>query len=202
MTRAAKPLRALIGCLPVFSIGASAYQLDHLDVQRHSARYQVDLRVRLEVPASDAYAAFADVKRLPAINPAVKVARWMPGAPEGASRIYTDIRVCVSFFCRHLVQVQDMRYHAGSNGGAISAQVIPELSNLRFGEAHWTLDDCAGRTCLSFAATLEPAFWIPPLIGPWLMQRKLREEAMQTSAGIEREARALAAARTPRPPPT
>lgn len=177
------------------SSSVAAYQLDSLDVSHEDARYRVELHVQLDVAAADAYAAFTDVDRLPAINPAVKVARPMQGAPPGASRIYTDIRVCVSFFCRHLEQVQDMRYTPRANGGAISAKVIPELSNLRFGEALWTLDECAGRTCLSFIATLEPAFWIPPLIGPWLMQRKLREEAMQTSAGIERVARELAAAR-------
>lgn len=190
VSKRAFALASLLATVP----GASAYQLGRVDVHREAARYHVALEVQLDVPATAAYAAFADARQLPAINPAVKIARLMQGAPVGASRIYTDIRVCISFFCRHLEQVQDMRYAPHAHGGAISARVIPELSNLRFGEARWTLDDCAGRTCLNFAATLEPGFWVPPLIGPWLMQRKLREEAMQTSAGIERVARAMIAA--------
>ncbi|MGQ0619286.1 MAG: hypothetical protein ACT4QA_05105 [Panacagrimonas sp.] len=190
-------LARVLPCLfLVASSTAVAYEIDSLDVQHEASRYRVELHVKLDVPAADAYAAFADVDRLPAINPAVKTVRSISGAPAGASRVYTDIRVCVALFCRHLEQVQDMRYAPHAGGGAINATVIPELSNLRFGEARWTLDDCAGRTCLSFVAQLEPAFWIPPFIGPWLIQRKLREEAMQTSAGIERAARALADARS------
>lgn len=192
----ARPARLLTGLFLVASSTAVAYQLDRLEVQHEAARFSIELHVKLDVPATDAYAAFADVNRLPAINPAVKIARLIQGAPAGASRVYTDIRVCVAFFCRHLEQVQDMRYAPGASGGVISAKVIPELSNLRFGEARWTLDNCAGRTCLVFVAQLEPAFWIPPVIGPWLIQRKLREEAMQTSAGIERAARALADGRS------
>ena len=173
----------------------AAYELDHVAVDRQADRYRIDLRVRLAATPADAYAAFADVNRLPSINPAVKRVRMMEGAPPGQQRVYTRVRVCVSFFCRELEQVQDMEHRTEAEGGQIHARVIPELSNLRFGEAHWTLKGCGDMTCLSFVATLEPAFWVPPLIGPWLIQRKLREEAMQTSAGIERAAQAIAAAR-------
>lgn len=179
------------GCAPL-----SAYELDHCAVDRQAQRYRIDLRVRLAAAPADAYAAFADVHRLTRINPSVKQVRMIDGAAPGQQRVYTRVRVCVSFFCRELEQVQDMQHRAEGEGGQIHARVIPALSDLRFGEAHWTLQGCGDMTCLSFLATLEPGFWIPPLIGPWLIQRKLREEATETSSGIERAAQAIAAARS------
>lgn len=185
------PLLASVLCGALMSGPALAVELRAIEVTRGESRYRVRMDVQLDVPAPAAYAVFADISRLPRINPAVREARVLeePGA-EGLRRVYTDLRVCVSFFCRRLQQVQDMRFTARPDGGDVQAVVIPERSDLRYGLANWALRDCGGRTCLHFEAELEPHFWVPPVIGPWLMQRKLREEAMQTSAGIERLARA------------
>lgn len=181
---------AAVSCA-LLSAGAQAVEVRAIDVTRNEARYRVSMDVQLEVPAPAAYAVFADVSRLPQINPAVREARVLDeSVATGPRRVYTDVRVCVSFFCRHLRQVQDMRFTPRPDGGDVQAVVLPERSDLRYGLANWTLRDCGGRTCLHFEAELEPRFWVPPVIGPWLMQRKLREEAMQTSAGIERLARA------------
>ena len=40
---------------------------------------------------------------------------------------------------------------------------------------------------------MEPDFWVPPLIGPWVIKRTMREQAITTSEGIERLARVRAA---------
>lgn len=179
--------------LTLGSLDAKAVELRRIEVTREGARYRVLMDVSLDVSAPAAYAVFADIARLPQINPAVRTARVLDEpVPGDLRRVYTDVRMCVSFFCRHLEQVQDMRFTPRPDGGDVSASVIPERSDLLYGLAHWQLRDCSGRTCLSFDAELEPRFWVPPVIGPWLMQRKLREEAMQTSAGIERLTRGAA----------
>ena len=36
---------------------------------------------------------------------------------------------------------------------------------------------------------LVPAFWVPPVIGPWVIRRKIDEEARRTGTGLERTAR-------------
>lgn len=179
--------------LTLGSLDAAAVELRRIEVTREGDRYRVLMNVSLDVSAPAAYAVFADIEKLPQINPAVRTARELTEpVPANLRRVYTDVRMCVSFFCRQLEQVQDMRFTQRPDGGDVSASVIPERSDLRYGLANWQLRDCSGRTCLSFEAELEPRFWVPPLIGPWLIQRKLREEAMQTSAGIERLARAAA----------
>jgi hypothetical protein len=176
---------------------AEAVVIDSLQVSQDGARYQVTMKVQLDAPADAAYSVFTDYGNLPKINPAVVKATVLPEttSPE-VSRVHTQVRVCFSFFCKTLNQVQDMRRYAEPPGGRLNAQVLPDRSNLRFGVADWQLRDCSPRApaCLDFKAVLEPDFWIPPLIGPWIMERKLRQEAIQTSQGIERLAKASAAA--------
>jgi hypothetical protein len=40
---------------------------------------------------------------------------------------------------------------------------------------------------LQFTDTFEPDFWVPPVIGPWLIQRKLVRELTETMAYIEQQ---------------
>ncbi len=180
---------AVVCCLPM--VAAHAVDVDTLDVQRDGSRYRVTMDVRLDAEADAAYRIFADPANLPRINPAVRHAEVLAGAATGSTRLLTEVHVCFSFFCRTLRQVQDMRQQPQSPGGWLYADVLPDRSDLRFGQARWHLQACEtpARTCLRFEATLEPRFWVPLLIGPFLMQRKLRQEAVQTSEGIERLAR-------------
>jgi hypothetical protein len=144
------------------------------------------LSARLAAPLERSYAVFRDFSRLPQINDAVEQVRLLDDAPDGAQRLYTRVRVCVSLFCTRLDQVQDLRERDDVEGRAFDAIVIPERSNLRYGRAQWRMRDCAGDTCLQFRAELEPDFWVPPLIGPWLIERAMRREALATALGIER----------------
>jgi hypothetical protein len=159
-------------------------------VSHEGRRYRIDMQVRLAADADRAFAIFTDVDNLPRINPAVISARQEGDAASGPVRWVTDVRACVSFYCRTLHQVQDMHWTAEPPGGRIAADVVAALSDLHYGAARWRIWPCEPGACLSFQAELEPDFWVPPVVGPWMMERKLREEALQTSRGIDRLAHA------------
>jgi len=84
-----------------------------------------------------------------------------------------------------------MRYAPRPDGGDLHAEVLPAQSDFSYGRADWQFRPAGTSTHLRFSAELEPAFWVPPLLGPWLVERSLREEAERTSAGIERLAAAV-----------
>jgi hypothetical protein len=183
---------ALLACT-LCGATAAAFDIQSVDVQHQDDRYRVSMRVTLDAPAADTYAVFSDPARLREVNPAIREVQVLEQLGPNLRRVRTRVRACVAFFCRQLQQVQDMRYRpAEQEGGRIDAAVLPDRSDFRYGHASWTFAACqeAKRTCLAFDAELEPAFWVPPLIGPWLIQRKLRDEAIETSRGLERLARA------------
>ncbi|MEQ1437990.1 hypothetical protein AAG565_01390 [Fontimonas sp. SYSU GA230001] len=168
---------------------AAAADVQTLQIERAAPLYRMHLVARLDSPLAQSFGVFRDFSNLPRINDAIEVARSMTGATPGAQRLYTRIRVCVWFFCTHLDQVQDIVEVREHGALGLDARVIPELSNLRYGRARWRMTHCGRQTCLDFQAELEPDFWIPPLIGPWAIERAMRNEALQTAQGIERLAR-------------
>ncbi len=185
-----------IALLPLLGLAqaASAAEIESLQVSRGGARYHVEMEVRLQAPAAASYAAFAAPANLPAINPAVQRVQVLNQAADGGARIYTEVRVCAALYCKTLHQTQQMRYAPRPDGGDLHAEVLPAQSDFSYGRADWRFRSDGGATRLHFSADLEPAFWVPPLIGPWLVERSLRQEAQRSSAGIER----MAAAPAPR----
>lgn len=198
MSRRSRWLRSLgAATASLLVLPAGAFDIQSVHVDHQGDRYQVSMRVTLDAPASDSYAVFSDPALLRQVNPAIREVEVLEERGPGLRRVRTRVRACVALFCRHLVQVQDMRYRPAIDGARIiDAQVLPERSDFRYGQAAWIFRACeSNRTCLAFDAELEPAFWVPPLIGPWLIERKLRDEAIETSRGLERLARAQVPAR-------
>lgn len=190
------PPSALLALL-LASPSALAFELEQIEVLHTPPRYEVSMQVRLNTPAQAAFSVFSDITLLPQINPAIRKAKVLGELPDNVRRVYTQVHLCVALFCKQIEQVQDMRFESTNEGARVQAQVLPELSDLRFGEAHWTFRSCGAQTCLTFHTRMEPKFWVPPLIGPWLIQRKLKTEAMETSAGLERLARTHQQRNTP-----
>lgn len=187
----------LVALLPLV---ASAARVQQVKVDHVGARYRIDLSMRLDATPARAYAVFTDFRNLPRINPVVREEHVTPGDAPDVETLRTRIDACVVFFCRTLHQVQTVYLQPRADGGDMRADIIPALSDFRFGTAYWSFRPCtddAQQTCLHFRAQMEPAFWIPPLIGPWLIERQLREESVIAGEGIERLARSHASRAAP-----
>lgn len=167
----------------------SAAEIQSLQVTHDGSLYHVEMEVKLQAPSAAAYAVFATPGNLPRINAAVRQVQVLEHPADDKARIYTEVRVCALWYCKNLHQVQDMTYAPRPDGGDLHAQVLQGPSDFRQGHADWRFRPAGAATLLRFSAEMEPAFWIPPLIGPWLVERSLREEAQRTSAGIEQLAR-------------
>lgn len=159
-----------------------AATIDALEVERVGKRYVMTMDARLNCVADRAYKIFVDYRQLPRIHPSIISAVREPGAPAGAQRLHSKIELCFLGFCRVLDQVQDMYREPPEH---LKAIVLPERSNLRYGTANWRIWDDGGETRMQFEAVMEPDFWVPPLIGPWIIRRTLRREAVYTAEAIE-----------------
>lgn len=145
--------------------------------------YQVSLETVLDAPPDAIHDILTDYVHIYRLNPAITESEILPAPDESVVRVRTLINDCVLIFCKNIVRVEDIRE---LGPGELYAQIVPQLSNIKSGAAIWQLQAEGNATRLTYNLTLEPGFFIPPLIGTYFIKNKLREQILTSLAHIER----------------
>ena len=94
------------------------------------------------------------------------------------------VETCVLLLCFTAVVVEDIQEFSD---GRILATMIPEASDFNYGMTEWRVNPTrTDHSEINYRSVLQPDFWIPPVIGPFLLKRKLVKEAQDTILNIER----------------
>ncbi len=158
--------------------------VETMQVEREDDRFMVHARMQLDVAPAVAFRAATDYERLPEFNPSVIASKRLSTKNASSGRLRSDVRLCVAFFCKTVRQVMQYREHEPD---AIDMQVVPDAGDLKSGHIEWRFGALgASHTRLTFDATIEPVFWVPPLIGGYLVARELKRQARVTGQAIER----------------
>ena len=172
-------LLTLALCVP-----AEALQVQTLEVTHDDSVYHVVVDVLIDAAPDKVRAQLLDVGSLPQLNPSVKTVRATEEA--GGLRVESELEECLFGFCRRLLHVQKVE----TRGDEISAQTLAvQGSSFRSGIARWQIRAEGGLTRLIFTADTEPDLWLPPLIGPTALMRRLREKTEASLYALERLAR-------------
>ena len=171
----------LLGLTPT----ALGGQLISAVVEHEDGRFIVHADLLVNVPEPRTRAILARYQDLPKINSGIKNVQILEADAGGRVRMRVEASGCILFICLTYRWVQDARTLPS---GDILTVFDPAQSDFRSGHVTYRLLPAAERTRLVMHAEIVPDFWFPPLIGPWLIKRKLRKEALETALGIERVA--------------
>ena len=144
--------------------------------------YSLSIEALIDAPAEMVYRLITDYDHLHDINPAIRESRIQRTYSPVKHRIRTVTRVCVLFYCRDVTQRQDM---VQSPGYTIDAYILPQGSDFHRGRGQWRLTAEGDATVMHFHAELVPAFFLPPLIGPWLIRREMVNQITEIVMIIE-----------------
>jgi hypothetical protein len=161
-------------------------------------RYRVRLEMGLQASSHQVYAVLTDYAHYAALNPDIERSHLLgPGATKDSTRVETWIHACVAFFCHELDQLQDVTARGDAASiSSVTAEGIPRQGSVRYSVSRWDVKACGTQTtCLGFFAEVEPDFWIPPIIGSWVIERTLRNKAIETCEQVERLAQQSTTAR-------
>lgn len=166
-------------------------------VERAGERFVLHSQVLIGLPPEQVRTILTRYENLPRINAGIKRVRILERNGRDRVRMQVLAGVCILMFCREYKWVQDV--DTLPNGDVV-AIMDPAESDFREGRARWQFLAENGCTRLVSDAVLVPDFWYPPLLGPWLIERNLTREALETALGVERMAAAQAL--TPAPAAT
>lgn len=160
-----------------------AAEIDTLTITHRDRGFSMKLDAVVDAPTSRVHAVLTDYARLGKLNPVI-TATSVKMTPNGqGDRVRTVIDGCVWFFCRQIVQVEDV---TEPDPSTIIARIVPGAGDFESGQSYWRVTNEGQRTRLHYEAVRVAGFWIPPLIGPWAIDRTLREEFRNSVATLER----------------
>ena len=168
--------------LILFTCVLHAGEILDSSVTHDGAVYRLSISARMDAPLAVVYQSITDFSNLSAINPSIEESQVLESQGASQSRVRSVIRVCILVFCKRIEQVQDVTL---VDGHTVVARMVPGAGDFRTGLARWELTAAGGATELYFTEVFEPDFWVPPVIGPWLIEKKLVREVEETAMYIE-----------------
>jgi hypothetical protein len=164
-----------------------AAEVKWLKVKRKDGRIDIHSEVAIDAPQPEVYDALLDYDQLAELSEAFTESGYIEPAADGAPRVYTKIEGCIWFFCRTVERYARLELQPKWQ---ITAIAEPELSDADLSIESWTLRADGDSTLIDYSLELEPGFWVPPLIGIWVIKGTIKRSAKETATRIEALAKA------------
>ena len=174
----------LISLYPAFGL-AEEFSKD-VNVFERDGVYHIN--VSSEIDASEYYvrSVVTDYIHIYRLSDSIIESKVLNSSEKGKTEVETQVLCCVPVFCREVTRVEEVRE---LDNGEIQTVVIPEKSDFRSGSATWKFISNGFTTLLRYEATLEPDFFIPPVLGTQMVIDNMRKEFSTTIYRIQHIAR-------------
>ena len=178
-------MRAAIRFLLIFVAGvqlAAAAEMRSVDVQYEGGRYSLVSVAWFDAGIDETFEVFRTWDYSTQFSSAVVDALDLDPDSSGRPGYYIVNRGCVLFFCKLMVR---QGYVEMQHNRDLRAVANPQLSDFRLFEEDWKFVEESGGTRVRYELFMEPDFWVPPAIGPYLIKRKLRDDGGDALDRIE-----------------
>lgn len=138
--------------------------------------YTSNVSATINAKPDDIYRLLTSYDQLNAFSRLIKTSRLLPD-----QNLLLRLKVCFAFICFDKQQTLALTISKHS----IAGHIIPEHSDFKSGWMKWQLSGNNNMSVIQFSSELTPDFWVPPIIGPLLIQYKLKREAQYSIQQLE-----------------
>lgn len=172
---------ASVLCIGVYPVRAA--EVNRLDVSKDGHTYRITFDGVVDAPAQKVYGLLSDYARLDSLSPVIVTVTVQP-TPQGAGpRVRSLLRTCIFLFCKEVIEVEDV---TEASGQIIAAEIVPGAGDFASGHSRWRIEAVGAHTRLHYEATRTPSFWVPPVLGPWMIKAAMRKHLESSVATLER----------------
>jgi hypothetical protein len=180
-------------CLIVFIFllkTSNAGQVESLTITEIDGVFEVQIVALFDAPAEYVYKVITDYKHIYHINPSIIETQILPPPRDDIARVRNRLERCIAVFCIEMDLVEDI---AEVNKWHLVVTAVPELSSFKSGRTMWHVRSFGdGRSRVQYRSSLEPKFFIPPLIGGAIVKSILQDEITTSFIRIECHAKIMA----------
>jgi len=161
----------------LFTFGAvcsEAAEIIEVQVEQDSGAYHIYFEILVDAPRDRVYEVVSDYENLDELSPGILKSEVLSGGAGGDARIELTLKPCVWVLCRKMRKVSAVKINAY---GAIVYTVDPASSDFKRGKEQVIVKatQTPGQTRMTYNASLSPDFFVPPLVGSWLIRRHVRQ---------------------------
>jgi len=149
---------------------AAPADLREVSVDLNDGRYLLVSKAWLDVAPNDLYRVLIDYDLFVKFSSSFVESRNVAPTHDGHPRFYTRMEACVLWFCKSFERHGQLNLEPPLD---ISSVADPETSDFDYSHESWHLVAEGGGTLMIYTFDMDPSFWVPPIIGPFLMKRAL-----------------------------
>lgn len=179
---------SLLLVVAVLLATANAAEMLSVEVNYEEGIYTMNSEVWFDATVEQVYEVFHSWDNSTKFSSAIVESRDMPPDENGRPQFYVLNRACVLFFCKSF---ERQGYVESELNVVIFAFVNPEKSDFHISNESWRFLERDGGTVVVYDLEIQPSFWIPPGIGPFLIKRKLKNNGDNAVDRIEVLAKAV-----------
>ena len=162
------------------TVGAA--EMRSVEVDRAAGRYIMHSEVRFAASLEAVYSVFADYNLSTQFSGAIVESRNIAAVKGGQPGFYIRHRGCVLFFCKSFERYGTVELEPYK---IIRASIDPERSDFHLSNESWRFKRDGDGTVVTYDLEFKPKFWVPPVIGPYVIKRKLRNDGGDAVDRIE-----------------
>ena len=168
----------------------AAAEMRSINVEHHKGRYTVSSEVWFDASVKQVFEVFRHWDLSTQFSSAIVESRDIAADEYGRPGYYVRNEGCLLFFCKSFVRQGYVELEVNEE---LRAFGNPELSDFKLSNETWTFVAEDGGTVVRYQLLMEPDFWVPPGIGPYLIKRKFRNNGGDAIDRIEQIAREIPA---------
>ena len=155
----------------VAPLGLGAATLRDVVVDRVEGMFVLHSEVWFDASIEQMYGVFLDWDLSTKFSSVIVESRDVEPDEHGRPRYYTLNRTCLFFYCRTFerngwIEHKPFEY--------IKATADPAKSDFHVSKERWQFREEGDGTTVVYDLEFKPKFFVPPVIGPYVIKRKLR----------------------------
>jgi hypothetical protein len=173
----------LLLVLGIFGAGtALAAELEDVTVELEDGRYTLRSETWFEAERESLYRVLTNFDLFKKFTSAIVESKNVAADEQGRPQFFARMEGCVLLFCKSFDR---HGYVLAKPVGEIIAVSDPDRSDFKFSRERWVLTAEGDGTRMIYEFEMEPAFWVPPVIGPFYIKRALRDGGARAVQRIE-----------------
>jgi len=175
----------ILWCISFIAV-AGSFNLDDVVIFEKDGVYHISITAEIAASEEHVRQVLTDYVHIYRLSDSIIESQVIESSVDEKTLVETVIRCDFPVVCKEVTLVEEVSTLASGN---LQTVILPEKSDFSFGQAVWTTAANGEKTQLTYQASIEPDFFIPPILGPQMVVANMRNEYKTALYRIEHIAR-------------